>query len=112
MFSSLPFLLSLSTQAVEDDIMRKKRKREKKATKRAQATLSFGEVDEEEGEEEGAAAATAGGETSSSSLQVPVVKKVMKNPNAVTNFLPDKDREAEAARVREQLKVSAYLNRQ
>jgi len=77
-----------AARAAEEAAERKRRKKEKKEKKRALATLSFGE-DRAEGEDEGAAAP---------------VKRLMKNPNTKTDFLPDRQREEAAALRREELK--------
>jgi len=81
-------------------------RRKKKKRKAAKSTLSFA-MDDEEGEEEEVkpkkkkkAAEDAGDEVGSSSKR----PKLIKNPSVDTSFLPDRDREENERRMREDLR--------
>lgn len=99
------------------DAFREEKKRAKKRKRGPKATLSFA-VDDEEGEEGEPSNGKNGDDTrDSSSTPVPngdeggeaplVTKKkakLGKNPNVDTSFLPDREREEEERRVREELR--------
>jgi len=86
--------------------VKKKKRLDKKKRKKMLSTLSFANVEEEE-----MILADAGNEEGESSSSTSLLKKSKKNPHVDTSFLPDKQREEEIERKREELKQQ-WLDRQ
>ncbi|KAG7239869.1 hypothetical protein INR49_030603 [Caranx melampygus] len=82
---------------------KQKEKKRKEEQKRKIASLSFNPEDEEEEEEEN---------EEEEQDYVPAKKKLGKNPDVDTSFLPDRDREEEENRLREELRQEWELKQE
>ncbi|PRD24611.1 UNVERIFIED_CONTAM: Protein FAM50-like protein [Trichonephila clavipes] len=106
----------LAQKQHEKELQRQKEMREKQEAKERQkrqiASLSFrmDEDDEEEDEEDGEKD-NSESYLSNTDESLPPQKKICKNPDVDTSFLPDREREEEERKLREELRQRIFTNK-
>lgn len=80
------------------------KKAEKSKQKKQIQALSFNLDEEEEDDDDSDAKSEKSSKSKTNELPEPAVKKIKKNPDVDTSFLPDREREEEENRLREELR--------